>query len=218
MRFRRLATGAGLVLVMSAAPLALAADYPPSSEAAGEVTPSRIKAGECATFSGRGFSALVVITVTDNDDAAGTTRTDVNGEFSKELCYGTDAKRGKHVLKGTGDAPDGTTVRSSALRTAFSVPSASAAVRRTVTANLIVTGVSQRDEQPAAGGSAGGPVLLPRSDVDLDGSVGSGSGLPLTGLSALLVAVLGAALVAVGGALLIVVEQRHRRRRRQRLA
>lgn len=194
------------MLLITAAPVAMAAEYPPTTEVKGTVSPTRIQAGGCAVFSGEGFSPNVTIEVRDNGAARGTSQTDENGEFAKQLCYDADTQAGKHTLTGTGDAPDSAAVSSS--RSLFRLQTAHAAVRRTVTAILYVTGVTQTD--PGDDDGDGGGTSLPRTD---DGAA-AGGGIPFTGFPALVAALVGTALVAVGGALLVGAEQRHRRRRR----
>ena len=131
----------GAVLVagvaLGATPALAAGPYPPPSQGTGTVEPSHIKIGECATFSGDGFAPLTSIAVGDNGADAGTTTTDVNGQFSKQLCYPSGSKKGRHDLTGTGSGSQGDTL--------------------TVTAVLIVEGASQSASNPstAQGGSAG---------------------------------------------------------------
>lgn len=117
-----------------------AGPYPPPSKGTGHVEPSRIKVGQCAVFSGDGFRPLTPIAVSDNGASAGTTSTDANGEFSKRLCYPSNAQRGRHNLAGSGTGSDGAPL--------------------TVHAMLIVEGVRQSASNPSTqpGGSpATGP-------------------------------------------------------------
>ena len=214
-RFRRLTTGAGLALAILAAPLAFAGDYPPVSDAAGNVSPSRITAGQCAVFSGDGFNPGVTIAVTDNGQSRGTSTADSTGVFHKKLCYGAQTPAGKHVLKGTGDAPDRPATTSAARAWGSSLlraPAAEATVLRTVTATLVIEGISQ--STPGKEHNPGGVTSLPRTD---DGA-STGSGLAFTGFPLLLSALAGVLLVGVGSVLLIGAEARHRRRHPRRLA
>lgn len=125
MRYRRGAAGLvfGLVLAVTPATVAFAADYPPTSEGQGTVTPSRIKAGECADFEGDGFAPLATVSVSDNGTGRGTTQADVQGSFSDHLCFDGSTKPGKHELRGNGRTTDGSL--------------------RVVVADLTVQGVSQ---------------------------------------------------------------------------
>lgn len=237
--------GTGLVV----GPVALAAGpYPPPSEVSGSVDPNRIKAGECTTFSGRGFKARTDIAVADDGAPRGTTRTDDAGTFRMELCYPTDARAGEHTITGTGEIPDAGTSPTALSR--FLLPSASAAEVRTVSAKLIVTGVAQSDPGGGTGGGStgggstggaasptggGGSLQDPPSDRGDAGVILAGGGttavsgpdgagtvtnptrvvaLPRTGIGALLLALIGTGLVAVGSAALLLTERRHRRRRR----
>ncbi|MCU1622047.1 MAG: hypothetical protein JWL79_892 [Frankiales bacterium] len=212
MGFRRWATGAGLVVVLTTAPLAFAGDYPPASDAQGTVSPSRIKAGECAVFSGSGFQSGAVITVTDNGAARGTSTAQGDGTFSKRLCFGADAAPGRHVLKGTGDAAATAAPASAppaARQTFFRTAAAEAAQQRTVTAVLYLEGVSQSGP---SGTTNSDVTSLPRSDSG--GSTSTGASLAFTGFPALLTALAGVVLVGVGSLLLIGSERRHRRRQR----
>ncbi|MCU1599858.1 MAG: hypothetical protein JWO22_567, partial [Frankiales bacterium] len=174
--------------------------------------PSRIKAGECAVFSGTGFRPGVTIAVKDNGNSRGSSTTDSKGAFHKQLCYDARTQAGKHVLKGTGEASDTTAPAASA--SFLRVPGAQAAGLRTVTATLIVEGVSQTS--PGRTGSPGGVTSLPRTD-DSTGAA-TGSGLAFTGFPLLAAALAGVLLVGIGSVLLIGVEARHRRRHRSRLA
>jgi hypothetical protein len=131
-------------MVAAAASLALlgtgvaqaAGPYPPPSKGTGHVEPSRIKIGECAVFSGDGFAPLTTVAVSDNGAARGTATTNANGEFSKQLCYPSGSKRGRHDLAGSGTGSDGQPL--------------------TVYAVLIVEGVSQSAGNPGTH-AGGGP-------------------------------------------------------------
>jgi hypothetical protein len=195
------------VVVLTTAPLAFAGDYPPASDAQGTVSPSRIKAGECAVFSGSGFRSGAVVAVTDNDAARGTSTAAGDGTFSKRLCYGADAAPGRHVLKGTGDAA-ATAAPAAARQAFFRTAAADAAQQRTVTAVLYIEGVSQSGP---SGTTSSDVMSLPRSD---SGGSSTGAGLAFTGFPALMTALAGVLLVGVGSLLLIGSERRHRRRQR----
>jgi hypothetical protein len=123
-------------LLLGAGPALAAGPYPPPSKGTGHVDPSKIKAGECAVFSGDGFFPFKSVAVSDNGEARGSATTDVNGEFSKQLCYASNAKRGRHNLAGSGTGSFGDPL--------------------TVYAVLIVQGVSQSASNPSThqGGAA----------------------------------------------------------------
>lgn len=123
-------------LLLSGSALA-AGPYPPPSKGTGHVEPSRIRVGECAVFSGDGFAPLTTVAVSDNGASRGTATSNLDGEFSKQLCYGSNAKRGRHNLAGSGAGSDGSAL--------------------TVYAVLIVEGVQQSASNPgtAPGGAAG---------------------------------------------------------------
>ena len=136
---RRLLLAALTTLAVVSATAAAAAPYPPPSNGEGKASPSRVKQGNCTTFSGDGFQAGTDITITDDDRKVGMTRTDDKGRFSSRICFATDAKVGQHVLRGTG------------LSAATSGPE-----YHRVTAVVTVTGVEERgggspQTTPAAG-------------------------------------------------------------------
>ena len=187
MRIARTAIGAGLALALLSGPAALAADYPPPSDAQGTVTPSRIHAGECAVFSGGAFEPGTEVAVTDGKESRGSATADGDGTFDKELCYDASTPPGKHVLKGTGDA-----ARSNG--------------KRTVTATLTIEGVSQSKPAKGSAGKSHGQAL-PQDDSQLAGYTGD------TGALALAAAVGGVLLLGSGSLYLVVGERRHRRRR-----
>jgi hypothetical protein len=118
----------GLVALLSG-PAALAAGpYPPPSSGSGSVTPSRIQHGECATFTGNGFTPGEPITITDNGTRIGVAVADSQGRFSYRYCPGFEAKTGRHVLGARGTV--------SGLY---------------VTAVVIITGLKQTASQSVAG-------------------------------------------------------------------
>lgn len=162
----------GLAVLLTAAPLAFAADYPPNSDAEGQVSPSRISAGQCATFSGKGFLPDVTVEITDNGESRGTATTSHAGKFSKRLCYGADTPAGEHRLRGTGDAPDSTST-SAAHRSFFRMQPAEAAVRRTVTAVLYIDGVQQSQSTTEAGGLTGSTGYGDEAAPGSNGTVGT---------------------------------------------
>lgn len=178
-----LVLGLGMALALLSPPAAIAAPYPPPSDGQGTVTPSRIKAGECATFAGDGFTPLATVSVTDNGSARGTTRAGVDGKFSDQLCFDTTAKRGKHVLRGEGPALDTST--------------------RAVSAVLTVQGVSQR-KAPARASAAD---RLPAADGAPRTSNAAFTGAPL-----LTEVTVGLLLVGGLAWTLVIGELRHRRR------
>ena len=135
-----------------------AGPYPPPSKGTGHVEPSRIKVGECAVFSGDGFAPLTAVAVSDDGTAAGTTTTNTNGEFSKRLCYGSDAQRGRHDLGGSGTGSDGQPL--------------------TVYAVLIVEGVSQSAGNPAT--QQGGQAASGNSNSN-SSSTGGSQAVPVSG-------------------------------------
>lgn len=146
-----------VVLVLFLGGAAFAANpYPPPASGSARVDPSRIRVGECAVFSGDGFASESAVAVDDNGVAAGTARADARGRFSKQLCYGADARRGRHVLTGTGTAPGNQPL--------------------SVSAVLIVEGVRQNAGGPS--GSSGGSVAEGESGSSgnkaPDGSAGPG--------------------------------------------
>jgi hypothetical protein len=159
------AAAAGLALLGTGV-AAAAGPYPPPSKGTGQVVPSRIKVGECAVFSGDGFAPVSEVTVRDNGVVAGTATTNTDGEFSKQLCYGSDAQRGRHDLAGSGTGSDGQPL--------------------TVYAVLIVQGVNQSAGNPntqpggqaASGDSTGGSDAVPVSGGTSDAAQGPGPGSP----------------------------------------
>lgn len=115
---------AGLVAVatlLSAGPALAKNPYPPPSHGSATVVPSRIQAGQCAVFSGTGFMPGTTVAIADNGASAGTALADVNGDFSKQICEGANAKRGKHTLTGSGTGSDGNPLTVSAVLTVTGV-------------------------------------------------------------------------------------------------
>ena len=222
---------------MTGAPLAFAGDYPPSSDGEGRVEPSRIHGGECATFSGNGFLPHVTIAVTDNGADRGTATTTSKGGFAKELCYDYLTPAGRHVLRGTGQAP-GKPASAARRMSLFAMTAAEAATVRTVTATLYVDGLAQSTPAQATGKGSSPSNLAGSTDEtvagDLSGAVAGATGshndvvtslpradvvvtprsrLAFTGYPAVITVAVGAALIAVGSLVLVLAEQRHRRRR-----
>jgi hypothetical protein len=139
------ALGALLVLLSGTAALA-AGPYPPPSSGSGAVTPSRIQHGECATFTGDGFTPGETITITDDGTRIGVAVADSQGRFSFRYCASSEARTGRHVLGARGSVSG-----------------------MYVTAVLVITGVKQTASQPVAapatisgggGGAATGPLAF----------------------------------------------------------
>jgi len=118
-------------------PATAAGPYPPPSSGSASVNPSRIKAGQCTTFSGDGFAPGASVVVRDDGVPAGSATAGRNGAFRLRLCYGTDARTGQHVISGTGRTPEGPA--------------------QTVSAVLTITGVEQ-SATGSPGGQSGGAV------------------------------------------------------------
>jgi hypothetical protein len=198
------AAAAGLALLGTGVAQA-AGPYPPPSKGTGHVEPSRIKVGECAVFSGDGFAPATVVAVSDNGASRGTATTNEDGEFSKQLCYPSNAQRGRHDLVGSGTGSDGQPL--------------------SVYAMLIVEGVSQSAGNPGThpggapnGNPGGGPHEVnggavegpPASDGGSSPSAPVGSENSGTRLLLLGVAALGFAFLA---SLLLLLLARRRNRR-----
>lgn len=124
-----LAMVAGLLALGVAAPAMAAGPYPPPPKGTGRVEPSRIAVGQCAVFSGDGFAPATPVTISDNGVVRGTTATTAQGTFSFQLCYPSDAQKGRHDLAGAGTGAGGSPL--------------------TVYAVLIVTGVKQSSNNPS---------------------------------------------------------------------
>jgi len=131
-----LAMLAGLVAFGLVAPALAAGPYPPPPKGTGRVEPSRISVGQCAVFSGDGFAPATPVTISDNGVVRGTTTTSAQGTFSFQLCYPSDAQKGRHDLAGAGTGAGGGPL--------------------TVYAVLTVTGVKQSPGNPSTQ-SGGGP-------------------------------------------------------------
>jgi len=206
MRLRLMvAAAAGLALLGTGVAQA-AGPYPPPSKGTGRVDPSHIKAGECAVFSGDGFAPLSPVAVSDNGVSRGSTTASSSGTFSIQLCYPTNASKGRHNLAGSGTGADGNPL--------------------TVYAVLIVEGVRQSASNPAtqtggqaaSGDSTGGsPVIGGTSGaVALPADGGSSPAAPVgsessgTRLLALGLSAVGFAFLA---SLLLLLLARRRRRR-----
>ena len=124
----------GLFLFTPMAVTAASADSPyppPTAQGSGSVSPSRVQAGGCVTFTGTGFEPNTVVVIRDNGHVVGTARADSNGKFTKRVCFGASAQRGRHILTGTGSGAGGGEL--------------------VVSATVFIMGVSQRP-----GGAGGG--------------------------------------------------------------
>lgn len=120
-----------VALALLVAPDARAAGpYPPPSSGSGSVDPSRISRGQCAVFSGNGFSPGETIRISDDGVAIGVTTATADGRFQYRYCPSDEARLGRHVLKAEG------------LLSGL-----------VVTATVVITGISQSRPQP--GGQPG---------------------------------------------------------------
>ena len=191
---------------------AAAGPYPPPPEPGGQITPSRVEVGACATFSGQRFSANAEIIIRDNDKPAGTVKTDSKGQFGKRMCYGSTAQVGTHVITGTGLAA-GPAPQALSVRNLF-VGTAQADVVRTVSATLVVVGVSELPRADRTG-EGGGSAVVPDGGTVSGSSAGTG-GLPRTGFAVVGAALVGVVLLGLGSGVLLLTERRHRARRRLR--
>lgn len=140
MSFRRILSalfvGALFLLAPATMTAASAAPYPPpTAEGSASVSQSRVEAGGCVTFSGTGFEPNTTVVIRDNGKVYGTARTDSKGHFTKRVCFGANAQRGKHTLTGTGAGA-----------------AANGGGELTVSAIVFVTGVSQRPGNGNGGG------------------------------------------------------------------
>lgn len=150
---RALAPGVVLLLLLGLSGPALAAGpYPPPSAGSASVTPSRIKAGQCTTFSGDGFAAGAAVAVADDGVSAGSTAADRRGAFRLRLCYGTSARTGQHVISGSGQSPRATAMTVSAVLTITGVEQSGGTGNGNGGSSIGSTGGQ------AASGATGGPV------------------------------------------------------------
>lgn len=192
MRYRRGILAVATALALTSGTAAVAAPYPPPSDGQGTVDPSRIKAGQCTTFSGNGFLPETTISYSDNGAARDTSSAGLDGSFSHKMCFPDSTKPGKHVLRATGTGSD--------------------ASPRTVSGDLTVQGVSQtHGSNSNSSGSGKAQTSLPAADAGSTSTRNAAfSGTPLL-TGGLLV------LILVGGLAwtLVVSEVRHRRQRRQ---
>jgi hypothetical protein len=162
-----------VLLAVLVGPAALAAGpYPPPSSGSGAVTPSRIQHGECATFTGDGFTPGEAVTVTDDGTRIGVTVADSQGRFSYRYCASSEARTGRHVLGARGSVSG-----------------------MYVTAVLVITGVKQTASQPVAapagisgGGGGAASGLLALTGLPALGIAVVGTGLVFLGSLLLLVA------------------------------
>jgi hypothetical protein len=204
---------AGLLSLGLAAPALAAGPYPPPPKGTGRVDPSRIKVGECATFSGDGFQGTTPVTISDNGVVRGSTTTTGSGTFSYTLCYTSDAQKGRHDLAGSGTGADRNpltvyavlivqgTQQSAGNPTTRSGGSASATTGDaggSTTDPTVVSGTTGAIQAPVAGGTSGGTAVPV-------GAENSGTRLILLALTGLGFAVL--------ASLLLLLLARRRRRR-----
>jgi hypothetical protein len=220
---RFLALGLAL-LALAATPLVAAAagPYPPPSTGSATVHPSRIKAGQCTTFTGDGFATGTAVAVADDGAPAGTARADRNGAARLRLCFGTDARTGQHVISGTGATPAGSAQTVSAVLTITGVEQTASGQ-----AGGAATGTTGGTGPSTSGAAAPGAVLgltdpqaagvpdlssAPRTDRGGVRTAGAGGGvLSLHGVAAL-ASVLGLLLVLVAAAWLLLLLGRRRSR------
>ena len=110
---RHLAVVASLVLsAVAAFPTVAAAKgtYPPPvSQGQGTADPSRVGIGECTTFSGGGFRPASSVSVSDDGSYVRTVKAALDGTFSAQVCFNSEAKPGRHTLEGRGVTPEGGT-------------------------------------------------------------------------------------------------------------
>lgn len=104
--------------------------YPPPTHGRGAVDHSSVHPGDCVHFSGGGFDARAVLSITDDGRQAARDRADKSGDFVVKVCFSSDARIGNHELKASGQGGNGGA--------------------RDVTAYVRVEGVSQ-----SQGGAAG---------------------------------------------------------------
>lgn len=198
--------GLATVLVLLTGAGARAECYPPDpNNGAGHVDKSRVAPGECVTFSGNGFRPSSTILVDENGNLAGTAKANNKGEFSKQVCFASDAEPGQHELHGTGPDKGGDCGNGNHAMTAKATP------QRTVTATVYVLGVGQvaipgvngenREDGSGTPGGTGGTVTSPR---------GTG-GLPFTGDITFAETLAGLVLLLGGTAVLIAARPRRRR-------
>lgn len=211
--------GLATVLVLATGTGARAECYPPDpSNGSGHVDRTQVAPGECVVFSGTGFRPKSTIFVDDNGEPVGTAEATPKGEFSKQVCFGSDTEPGQHVLSGTGPdkggdcEPGGGPQAMSA--GGFGAMAAPVPERtRTVYATVYVLGAS---EVAKPGGSNEGREDgsgLPGGPGGVGGNgANNGGGLPFTGDITLIEATLGLVLLLLGAATLVAARPRHRRR------
>lgn len=222
---RALVLGAAL-LALSTGVATAAGPYPPPSTGSASVNPSRIKPGQCTTFSGNGMAPGAPVDVRDDGTAAGSTTASKAGSFRLRLCYGTDARTGQHVISGTGRSPEGPLRTVSAVLTITGVEqsagspggTSSGAASGASTGGTSTGGTSTGTTTPGLGVAAPGAVagddlgVLPRTDTDGLSSAGdvAGSGFfdGLAGLGAFL----GLLLALIASAWILLLLGRRRRR------
>jgi len=204
-----LAMVAGLLTLGLAAPALAAGPYPPPPKGTGRVDPSRIAVGQCATFSGDGFQPATPVAVTDNGVTRGSVLASAQGTFSMQLCYPSDAQKGRHDLAGSGTGAGGSQL--------------------TVYAVLTVTGVRQSASNsstqsggaPSAsdGGTTGGPEVVSGTTGAIQESPEVGAGSPVvpatsanSGTRLIMLALTGLGFAFFASLLLLLIARRRRRR------
>lgn len=218
---RALVLGTTLLALVSGAATA-AGPYPPPSSGSASVNPSRIKPGQCTTFSGNGMAPGAAVEVADDGIPAGSATATQGGTFKLRLCYGTDARTGQHVISGTGRSPEGPLRTVSAVLTITGVEqsaggtggSAAGAVRGGSAGGTSAPGTAV--SAPGVGVSApeavaGDPGVLPRTADGLVAAGGPQGSRFFDGLAGL-GAFLGALLALVAAAWLLLLLGRRRRR------
>ena len=203
--------GLATVLVLATGTGARAECYPPNpSNGAGHVDRTQVAPGECVVFSGSGFRPKGTIFVDDNGDPRGTTTANPKGEFSTQVCFGSDTEPGQHLLTGTGpdkggDCEPGPQAQAFSAGGLGSMAAPAPERTRTVAATVYVLGAS---EVAKPGGTNEGRE-------DGSGGVGgngasNGGGLPFTGDITFLEATAGLLLLLLGAATMVAARPRRR--------
>ena len=204
--------GLATVLVLATGTGARAECYPPNpANGSGQVDRSRVAPGECVVFSGNGFRPRADVTVADDGVIVGTSKANPKGEFSHQVCFGSGARPGQHVLTGTGadkggDCEPGNNQAMGGVGFRAMAVSAQPA-ERTVSATVYVLGAGEVAEP--GGGNQGRDEGTGGSGGSGD-SGGSGGGLPFTGDITLIEGTVGLALLLFGGAVLVAARPRRR--------
>ena len=201
--------GLATVLVLATGSGARAECYPPNpSNGAGQVDRSQVAPGECVVFSGSGFRPKATVFVDDDGDPRGTAEANPKGEFSTQVCFGSDTEPGQHLLTGTGPDKGGDcapTPQAQAMGGLGSMAAPAPERTRTVAATVYVLGASEvaqpggTDEGREEGsGGVGGT------------GAGNGGGLPFTGDITFVEASLALVLLLFGAATLVAARPRRR--------